>query len=423
MTGLSAGYVSGLPVYEKFDFPGGICSSYYIRPGGKRRNMQMVDDNESYRFEIGGGHWIFGGDERVYKFLKNFVTLKQYSRKSSVYFNQEKLFIPYPIQNHLRFLDDVTVKRAITEMTERRERRGVHTMRDWLRNGFGPTLCELFFYPFHELYTAGLYSRIAPQDSYKTPIDLQSVLQGAINDVSPVGYNATFVYPEGGLNLLTQRITAKCDLRYGKRLVKINPTDKEIIFADGDTVVFDTLISTVPLGTMIEMAGIDLGVKADPYTSVLVLNIGASCGDKCPHDHWLYTPVTCSGFHRIGFYSNVDRSFLPLFAGKTGKRVSIYVEKSFAGSMKPTKAEVDKYAKDVVKELQEWGFIGDAEVVDPTWIDVGYTWTWVDSNWRNKAIDALRRNEIIQVGRYGRWVFQGIADSIREGLAIGSRYK
>jgi len=33
MTGLAAGRASGFPVYEAEETPGGICSSYYVRPG------------------------------------------------------------------------------------------------------------------------------------------------------------------------------------------------------------------------------------------------------------------------------------------------------------------------------------------------------------------------------------------------------
>ena len=37
MTGLAAGYVSGLPVYEATQEPGGICCSYYVRPNSTER--------------------------------------------------------------------------------------------------------------------------------------------------------------------------------------------------------------------------------------------------------------------------------------------------------------------------------------------------------------------------------------------------
>jgi len=422
MTGLAAGFHSGFPIFEANSTPGGICSSYYIRPGDRNRMAERPPGDKTYRFENGGGHWIFGADEVLRKFLEKHVELKKYTRRSAVYFSKDNRYVPYPLQNHLRFLDDRIAEKAIAEMTGCRRSDGAGTMKGWLNKSFGPTLCDFFFYPFHELYTAGLYDRIAPQDAYKSPVDLKKVTEGAIKDVSPVGYNTRFLYPRGGLNLLAQRIAAKCNIHYNKQIVKIHTAERVIEFNDGSNAMYDVLISTLPLHTMMRLTGIEVGIKPDPYSSVFVLNIGALRGDKCPDDHWLYTPDTHSGFHRVGFYSNVDRSFLPISARNSDKRVSIYVEKSFGGSMKPRDNDVHQYTRNVIDELQGWKFIKDIEVVDSTWIDVGYTWSWPDSGWRNKAIDILKQNEIFQVGRYGRWVFQGIADSIREGLAIDSRF-
>ena len=65
ITGLSASYVSGLPVYESTDNVGGICNSYYMRKNSEERLESQPMDDESYRFENGGGHWIFGGDPSV----------------------------------------------------------------------------------------------------------------------------------------------------------------------------------------------------------------------------------------------------------------------------------------------------------------------------------------------------------------------
>ena len=70
MTGLAAGWASGLPVYEAEEAPGGICSSYYIRPGTQERLHQAPPDEEAYRFEIGGGHWIFGGDPAILRLIR-----------------------------------------------------------------------------------------------------------------------------------------------------------------------------------------------------------------------------------------------------------------------------------------------------------------------------------------------------------------
>ncbi len=168
------------------------------------------------------------------------------------------------------------------------------------------------------------------------------------------------------------------------------------------------------------MTGLDVGIEAEPYTSVLVLNLGALKGECCPQAHWLYNPDAKSGFHRVGFYSNVDPLFLPQSAQATGDRVSIYVERAYLGGFKPSEAEITAYTQSVVKELQEWGYIGETEVVDPTWIDIAYTWSMPGSSWRKQAMKALEARDIYPVGRYARWIFQGIADSIKDGFLVGT---
>ena len=67
---------------------------------------------------------------------------------------------------------------------------------------------------------------------------------------------------------------------------------------------------------MIAMSGLAVDGTPEPYTSVLVLNIGAVRGPECPEDHWLYNPDATSGLHRVGFYSNVDTHFLPASSGQ-----------------------------------------------------------------------------------------------------------
>jgi hypothetical protein len=85
----------------------------------------------------------------------------------------------------------------------------------------------------------------------------------------------------------------------------------------------------------------------------------------------------------------------------------------------PTGSLIQEYSEAVVHELQSWGFIENIEVVDPTWIEVAYTWSWPKSTWKEQVIRILERNDVYQVGRYGRWVFQGIADSVRDGVVAG----
>ncbi|GAK55305.1 protoporphyrinogen oxidase-like protein [Candidatus Vecturithrix granuli] len=442
MTGLAAGYVSGLPIYEAADVPGGICASYYLKPGTNERLFTLPDDGEAYRFEIGGGHWIFGGDAAVRQFINRLILLKDYLRTSSVYFSNDGLYAPYPLQNHLRYLGVHVAAQALAEMA--RPQGSFRTMREWLEACFGPTLCQRFFFPFHERYTAGLYTTIAPQDAYKSPVDLSLAIQGALQEVAAAakrnfavqgekaakrkfrataGYNATFRYPYSDLSTLARSMAQHCTIHYGKRAIQIDVHEKIVFFADGTEMPYNTIISTLPLNTMLTMTDIQLETPADPFTSVLVLNIGAIKGRQCPQDHWLYIPDARSRFHRVGLYSNVDPSFLPKSRQIRNDRISLYIERAYSGGVKPTDHDMQQYIQNVVAELQKWQFIEEVEVCDPTWVEAAYTWAYPGSCWKDDALQALEKYGIYQVGRYGRWQFQGIADSIRDGFIVGASLK
>ncbi|HEU5109330.1 MAG TPA: FAD-dependent oxidoreductase [Micromonosporaceae bacterium] len=416
MTGLAAGRASGGTVYEAAAAPGGICSSYYMVPGDARPHPERPGA-AAYRFEVGGGHWIFGGDPAVLALIDRLAGARRYERRSSVFFPEDKLRVPYPLQNHLRHLGPDVAARALAEMTDAVGGPPAVTLQDWLRRTFGRTLCDLFFDPFHALYTGGLHARIAPQDGYKSPVDLKTAVAGAFAGTAAVGYNATFVYPPAGLDGLARALAGGCRVEYGRRAVSIDARARTVGFADGGSVEYDRLISTLPLNTALAIARLDAG-PPDPCTSVLVLNIGARRAGLCPDDHWVYVPRSRAGFHRVGFYSNVDGSFLP--EPRREDLVSIYVERAHGHGARPDAGAIARYAEAVVAELQDWGFIGDAEVVHPTWIDVAYTWAWPGSRWRADALQLLDEHGITQVGRYGRWTFQGIADSIRDGLYVGA---
>ena len=170
MTGLAAARTSGLPVYEASDHPGGICSSYYVQPGDRTRLYAEPSHAEAFRFEIGGGHWLFGGQPEIVGFLHSLTRVSSYTRRAAVRPTGSNGLVPYPIQNHLSFLDAQIRHAALTEMVPARQLVQTETtLREWLRESFGPTLCRLFFDPFHDHYTAGLWMTIAPQDSYKSP--------------------------------------------------------------------------------------------------------------------------------------------------------------------------------------------------------------------------------------------------------------
>jgi protoporphyrinogen oxidase len=421
MTGLAAGAVTGAPIYEARQEPGGICSSYYLAPGASRKTRDPGARPTAYRFEYGGGHWIFGGDPAVLALIRRFGEVRRYTRHSAVYFAQSGRFVPFPIQYHLSHLGQTVAAKAASEMAASRGE-DFHVLRDWLYDRFGPTLCDLFFGPFNERYTGGLWTVIAPQDGYKSPFRMEEVIKGMQGQANPAGYNVSFLYPPEGLDVLVSRLAELTKIDYNKEVVGIDPEKRVVQFHDGTFEEYGQIISTLPLCKMTTFTGLDAG-EPDPYTSVLVLNIGATKGTRCPPHHWLYAPDSRAGFHRVGFYSNVDPSFLPSENPKSGTpadRVSIYVEFAFPGGKRLSKESIEALSTAAVEELKAWQFIGEVEVLDPTWIEIAYTWSVHGSSWKPTALTLLEAHGIYQVGRYGRWTFQGIANSLRDGLMVGA---
>ncbi len=198
---------------------------------------------------------------------------------------------------------------------------------------------------------------------------------------------------------------------------------------DGVEHPYDRLVSTLPLPVALELAGVAVAAPTDPHTSVLVVNLGAEPGPALGDDHWVYDATAPSGFHRFGVYSNVDEAFLPASARsaavgtpstRTRRRASLYVERAYPGGARPSPAEEAAHVDAMVHDLQQREVIGAVEVVDPTWIEVAYTWSWPGSSWRAEALSALEAVGVHQAGRYGRWRFQGIAASLAEGRAVGA---
>jgi protoporphyrinogen oxidase len=263
MTGLAAGMASGFKVLERSDHPGGICASY---------------ECQGYRFELGGGHWIFGSEPIVTRLLNGASEVRSYRRRSAVLFlggvdqtrDLRGLFVPYPVQDNLFALPPDVRAAALSEILEGRKEEPVETMAGWLRQHFGDTLCRIFFDPFHERYTAGLFREIAPQDGFKSPIDKVQVLRGAEGENTDAGYNATFLYPSNGLDGTSEWLAGRCDISYGTEANAISTENRSLCLADGRTVPYDSIIATAPLNRVVEMAGLrDRIGPPDPYTSVI----------------------------------------------------------------------------------------------------------------------------------------------------------
>lgn len=363
-SGMAAGIRTGATIYEATDKAGGICNSY---------------TKEGFQFFNGGPHLLFGKGVGL-EYIKSLVPVNEYEKIAGVYYNT---MLPYPFQT--------MANKEFEGVGEKNK-----SLRSWLGQKFGREQCNLFFFPFNEKYTAGLYDQVIQDEDYKTPPS------------GSTGWVSTFCDPVNGLDDLVEKMANQCDIKYNRRAVKILSDSKMVEFSDGVLESYERLISTIPLGQLLSLCG-----KTDiqlPYTSVLVLNIGAEPGINLPREHWVYVPFCNTGFHRISFYSNIDKSKAP-----QGK-VNLSVEIAFCG-YEYEDLDIDYIIYHVIQELQSWNFIGKTIVVDPSWVRTAYTWLYRKED-RDNAFDWLKERDILSIGRYGKWKFQGVTQSIEDGLSV-----
>lgn len=424
MSGLGAATALQTRAFEAQSHAGGLCFSTYLDESGTVRDSSFDKSDDCFRFEPAGGHWLFGAGPKIPPHFQHDCEFSRYEREAEVFFASSGERLPFPIQENLRYLPAPKRDRALREILVPVRKEGVVplTLKQWLLSNFGPTLCEEFFFPFNDRYTAGLYDRVAPQDAYKSPLDEVRIRQGAQGSpprgATSSGYNAVFYYPTRGLDHLARALSLECDVRYDHRIVRIDTNRRSLHFANGDEVGYDSVVSSIPLHHMLSLSGIAAESRQDPTTAVLVVNLAATIGKQCPRSHWVYIPDSRSGLHRVGFYSNVDRSFLPQKYRADDTVLSLYAERSYPSGVRPSPDDLCNAAAAMVSELQTWQFIHGPIVMSFDFVDPAYTWSWPGSVWVNEAIGHLQRCCIRQIGRYGTWRFQGMLASFEQGLAI-----
>jgi len=429
ISGLTLGLLTRGNVYEQHHYPGGLLASYFVNIIS-RVKKRGIDRDETWDalFETGGGHWMWGleNNPEVESFLSRYSRFKKYFRKSAVYLTNYNLFVPYPIQYNIRYLPRDIRDKALEELINSRTNKAncVHdvlTYAEFLKCLFGETLYEVFFRPYNEMYTAGLMYKVMPPRELKIPNDLEKIIKGAKeSSIEHVGYNYVFYYPTDGWGTLTWRLCNDTKCFLGNKVTEVDVENRILTINDSTKIKCNIIYVTIPLNKFIALINGYKPSFKEPYTSVLVVNVIAK-SSKVPDYHWIYLSNTKTGFHRIGYYSNVDNLFLPSSLRGRGY-VSAYIEKTINPETRPHNLE--KVAEEIIDEAISLNLIGEPLLYDVNFIEVAYTWRLPKSNSVEEVTKFLEKNNIITVGRYASWgKIEGITESIKDAFIKVHKYE
>lgn len=268
--------------------------------------------------------------------------------------------------------------------------------------------------------------------------DLKTVTRNVIlqKTAGNWGPNATFRFPArdgtGGIWIAVANTLPKNKTRFGKKgtVKNVDADSKTVTLADGTTITYQRLITTMAVDSLVERMGDQELIKLSKglfYSSTHVIGVGIRgerperIGNKC----WLYFPEDDCPFYRATIFSNyspynqpqkdVKLPTLQLANGsrrnsmqpKEGPYWSIMLEVS-ESSMKPV--DNDNLLKDCIQGLVNTEMLKPTDEIVSTYhrrFDHGYPTPTLEREGVLKVLlPKLQEKGIYSRGRFGSWRYE-----------------
>jgi protoporphyrinogen oxidase len=409
LAGLSAGYhlqEHEPAVFEKEPVIGGLCRSF---------------TQDGFTFDC-TGHLIHLKNAYTKDLVARILpdAFDAHERLAAIYSKQTTT--PYPFQANTYGLPPDVIKECVVGFVESMRgstNGGPKNFHDWTLQTFGSGIAKHFMLPYNEkFWKQDLRNIRCDWVSWSIPKPtLEEVVNGALGLTNKgMGYNPKFIYPKnGGIDVLPQALARPIkDVHVNEAVEYIDPRKKYVRLASGREQPFDALISTLPLPLtfrMLKDTSDSLRSHAQGLQAVSVLNINLGVDRPNISDqHWIYFPENQFIFSRVGFPMNFSRAVAP--EGTS----SMYIEITHSPG---EKMNVEECIERSIQDLEKCGIMRKGDrVLTRHILDIRFAYVIFDEHRHahlQNLIDYLESRDIYTAGRYGRWEYFSMEDSILSG--------
>ena len=391
-------------VCEKNNYWGGLSASF--------------KDTQGFWWDL-GGHVLFSH----YRYFDQAMDKIMGSEKNWLYHNREAWiwmqdrFIPYPLQNNIHHLPLEIYWECLEGIIDINGIRGTGmptNFKEWIEKKFGDGLAKWFLKPYNfkvwayppaELDWGWVGERVSR-------VDLKQIMKQAIfkQDNRSWGPNSQFRFPQHGGTGKIWRTLAKQlpsdQIFLERECSKLDLKNRKVHFCNGQTLEYDRLLSTIPLTTLVKLAGPDTELGPAPLKSSSTHIIGLALKGMIP-DHlatkcWIYFPEKNCPFYRVTVFSNYSPNNVP-----NNQFWSLMCEVS-SSPVKPIKKE--NLLEDVIHGAIHTKLIEGAHQIDHTWshtIDQGYPTPDLSRNtYLFPLLKKLKEMNVYTRGRFGAWQYE-----------------
>jgi protoporphyrinogen oxidase len=283
---------------------------------------------------------------------------------------------------------------------------------EFIHRVWGAGIARHFALPYNrKLWTVPLRDMETSWLGGRVPLpDLGQMIDGALEPVpKPMGPNARFGYAlRGGFQALMDGFLPhlRGSLELGARVVQVSLARRTVELADGRSIPWQVLISTMPLPVFIASldreapASVAQAARALRHISVRCVNLGIGRPDLT-EKHWIYYPED-TVFHRIFVQGNASPHCNP--PGGFGLTCEI----SYSPD-KPLPCEGDALVRRCIEDCRRVGMIRED---DPIWtanqVDLPYAYVVYDHA-RAENVATIRswlaHHDVVLAGRYSEWEY------------------
>ena len=424
IAGISAGYhleKSGenVVIYEKDSDWGGLCGNFTI---------------DGFRFDR-FVHFTFAPDEYIKNIFKESSPTFPHPPVSYNYWNG--YWLKHPAQNNLWSLPVKEKVKIIEDFVNRpqKEISELENYEDWLRTQYGNYFAENFPFKYTRKYWGvepeDLETKWVGNRLHVSP--LGEVLRGSYEEQAENFYYTKFMkYPKkGGFRSILNKCREGLDIRFNKKVIKINPQEKIVIFKDGTSTKYTRLISSLPLPEIVKMIdGIPEEVKEAGlnlmHTSGYMVSLGFNRPDVAKHLWFyiydedilparVYSPNLKSADNVPEGCSSLQAEIF--FANKGGEEITA-TGKSASGWEIPSKEEV---LKNTIEKLAGMGLFKEEEIAVKDIRYEKYANVIFDKDiYKNREIvlDYLQKIGIESIGRFGKWEYFWTHQAFDDGRRV-----
>lgn len=418
------GGLSGMTAAYTFQQAGETHWQLYekeARVGGLARSIEV----DGYLFDF-GPHILFTIDAEMEALIRDLLggNFHAQERQAFIYHHAYDLYTRFPFQAHLYGLPVPMVKECLVELVRAVELHARGNFQpanyeEWMRGVFGNGITDHLMIPYaRKIWTVEPSEMEFSWIGRRVPTpDFERIIAGALtDDVSQVGATAYFWYPkQGGIEPLPRALGERIgNVHLNRQVERIELPAKNLVFADGEVVPFDTLVFSLALPAIPKvMTGVppevERACRSLRYQGIYCINLGIDRPD-ISDKHWVYFYEDQFPFHRLSFPATFSPDTVP--PGKS----SIATEVAFS-ERRPLDRDVAVErtieALRTAKILRPDDHIEliHTEQIHPAYIiydldhakNVGIIRSW------------LRENGIWNIGRFGEWQYFNMDHSMRSG--------